>query len=278
MSKYKKLEIHAKKICNAIFLWEKKSIFWGSGLEFLDFRSYDKNNDDAKRIDRLVSAREWKTLVRRFHEQKDFDAKIVIETSESMDFSSQKMDIFLELIFVFVQALKKNSQNISIYLQEKHRLQEFSSKEKNYLYRFSKIFSQKKFLKKSETTFDLKNIQKIAKKASLIFLISDKTDRDYSQIKALSYKHEIIFINIFDHFENTLETKKNWIFGFRFFKKNIFIDSEEKQKIQDFQELRKRKISQIRKNLYSLWIDYLCIDTQTNLLISLLRFFKNRKI
>jgi tRNA pseudouridine-54 N-methylase len=75
-------------------------------------------------------------------------------------------------------------------------------KSKNNIYRIIDL------LEKENTVFDLeKSFDKIKTKRiknNLVFILTDKTEFDLKKIKFLNQNNDIIFINIFDKFENEL--------------------------------------------------------------------------
>lgn len=85
-SQYKKIDIKTRRLVSSLFLGNYKAAFQGKGMEFVDFRDYNYG-DDAKDIDWLVSAREGKTLVRRYQEERELEILFVCDMSPSLSFS-----------------------------------------------------------------------------------------------------------------------------------------------------------------------------------------------
>lgn len=69
------------------FLMQFKEQFQASGIEFSDLREYTPT-DDASRIDWKNSASSEKTFVKEYEEEKDMDAFIVLDVSDSMLFGT----------------------------------------------------------------------------------------------------------------------------------------------------------------------------------------------
>lgn len=69
------------------FLMQFKEQFQASGIEFSDLREYTPT-DDASRIDWKNSASSEKTFVQEYEEEKDMDAFIVMDASDTMLFGT----------------------------------------------------------------------------------------------------------------------------------------------------------------------------------------------
>ena len=86
----KELSIKVKKdLLTTAMSGELASKLRGRGIEFEDYRDYN-TYDDANRIDWRASQRAQRLLVRQYKLDVNFNAFFLIDTSESMLFSSQK--------------------------------------------------------------------------------------------------------------------------------------------------------------------------------------------
>ena len=282
ISNYKKIDIKTKKLLWNLFLWNYKTAFKWRGLEFSDFRLYD-TWDDSKRIDRLVSAREGKTLVRRYEEDRELDILFVIDISSSMSFwlwDKKKSDTLEEIFYLlWLSAIEWGSKiwayiiwwDRDIFLNFKkwkaHLINIFSNIE-NWILKWKKD--------DKENYIDLSWIMKQKPKNKLIFMMTDKLDIDYKNFKVLSYKNDLVYINIFDNFENTLSWYE-WIYGFWKFAENLFIDLSDEARIEEYKLLRKTKIDKLKERIYKYGADYLYLDNKVNIFKKLLLFMKKRQ-
>lgn len=116
-SHYKKIDIKTRRLVSSLFLGNYKAAFQGKGMEFVDFRDYNYG-DDAKNIDWLVSAREGKTLVRRYQEERELEILFVCDMTSSMDFVYEertKKDLLQELIYMLGYAALQNGDSIGAF-------------------------------------------------------------------------------------------------------------------------------------------------------------------
>ena len=116
------------------------------------------------------------------------------------------------------------------------------------------------------------------KKKSLVVLISDFIDKDYHKnLSALSKKHDVICLHIFDDYETKipdlglieLEEKENN------FKKWVNTSSKEFKKLS--QNLFISKPEELKKEMGSIGINYLKINSKENYIKNLIKLFKYRK-
>jgi hypothetical protein len=92
-------------------------------------------------------------------------------------------------------------------------------------------------------------------------------------------KNDIIFVNIFDNFENTLDAK-NENSGILWFLSNLwkwmFIDNLDEEKKQEYTKLRNTKIRDLQLYLNKIWIRYLKIDNLSNIYKEFFNFFSKK--
>ena len=69
LKKIKKIEIASSILADELFAGKYRSYFKGNGMEFSDIRRYAPG-DDVKKIDWKVSARQRKTYVKEFTEER----------------------------------------------------------------------------------------------------------------------------------------------------------------------------------------------------------------
>ncbi|MBS3134786.1 DUF58 domain-containing protein [Candidatus Woesearchaeota archaeon] len=83
----RKLEVVTKGLIRTKGFGSYKSVFRGKGLEFLEYRPYDRN-DDSSMIDWKASMRANQLLIRQYAEERDINVFFLIDCSSSMVFGS----------------------------------------------------------------------------------------------------------------------------------------------------------------------------------------------
>ncbi len=278
---FRKIDIKAKKLLWNLFLWNYKSAFKWRWLEFSDFRLYDIW-DDSKRIDWLVSAREWKTLVRRYEEDRELDIMFVLDLSTSMKLSfswKSKIELLKEIFYILWLSAVEDSSKIGAYFLWWTSWKYFPYKKwkANLINIFNNISIYNNEISENyNETLDLLPLLNLKVKNNLVFVLSDKIELLEKNFKVLSFKNDLVYINIFNNFENTLSWE-DWIVWLRSNKNNLFIDLDNKKKIEEFRLLRKARIDKFKKSIYSFWADYLYIDDKVNIFKKLLMLMKKRE-
>lgn len=276
----KKLNLKINRLVDSLFVGNYKTAFKWRWLEFSDYRLYDEN-DDAKYIDFLASAREGKLLIKRFEEERELTVFFLLDLSETMNFweDKRKIETLIETFYILAFSANKNNDKIwSIIFND------------NW-FEFIKPWKWIKNIHKILEIIEKNNIKKIPDfsvnklitifnnlpiKNSLVFLLTDKIwEIEDKNLKISSLKNDFVYINIFDFIENNL-LEDGWIFRFKDKFKTFFINLRDKQKILKYRELRKNKIKDFAKKLNNLKISYLFLDNKTNIFSKLLVFFKTR--
>lgn len=280
MQDSKKLHLKINRLVDSLFVGKYKTAFKWKWLEFSDYRFYT-DGDDSKYIDFLISAKEWKLLIKRFQEERELSVFFFLDMSESMNFweETTKCDTLKEIFYILsLSAIKSNDKIGALIFNDSW-------------YEFVKIWKWMKTIHTILEIIESKKIKPIEKfnvnsmiiffnnlpvKNNLVFLLTDKTNEILDgNLKILSVKHDFVYINIFDSIENNLiddssilRFKNNWT--------TFFINLRNTTKVLKYKELRLFQINEWKKKLHTYKISYLCIDNTTNILVSLLKFFKSR--
>jgi hypothetical protein len=260
---YKSLEISVKKK----IYWDFSNIFssflkwiW---TEFDSLREYEFW-DNIKNIDRKKTAKENKTFVKNYEEEKDLQILFIIENNQTLDFWSEtktKREIIEELFYGLAYSSISNWYSVWSFINS--TFLPFKKDESIIL----------NTLKEINTITSKKDIKRKLLKNSLIFYISDNLKPNLVDLKYLNIKNEIIFINIFDYFENNLSLED---FDVNFGTTKTFFSIFWNKK-QDYLYFRKQNINILRKELRKKNISYLNIDSRDNLFLKLYKFFNEYK-
>ncbi len=297
---FKKLDIKTRRLVDSVFLGNYKSSFKWRWLEFSEFRSYEYG-DDAKYIDWLVSAREWKTIIRRYEEERELNILFVLDLWASMNLGvlGKKLDLLKEIFFILGLSAVESSDRIGaiLFWWKKEKIINFKKwkvslfsilkevenyngenintpnlyhghklckKSSSYIkgrgYSFLKnIFLKYKHSEKLDTKLDLSFLNKTKIKNSLVFILTDKLEVNSRQLGIAERKNDLVFINVFDSFENNLNLSKiNVTLGSGLDEINIDLADDEKKK--EYVEFRKEKIDNFSNILHRNQIDYLYVD------------------
>jgi hypothetical protein len=284
------LELETKHFVETLMIGNYKTHFKNKWIEFADFREYQAW-DDAKSIDFITSSKVWKTLVKLYEEERELNVHFLPFFWEEINFelnNINKRDIFEEILFIlWISTVKQQNKFWSMYYNSwnrklfplwkgiSHFYDYFSKIEKNNFWN-NNSFIKNILTKRTEETSSgkLKYFNNLKIKNSLVFLFTSDLEIDEKQLKIAALKNDLVICNIFHSFENNLDEK--WIVWFTDWQKDLFIDLDNKDKKEQYKQLRKNKVINFRKTVRKTGASYLYFDEKTNIFWEFYKFFKNR--
>lgn len=280
MKNIKKLNLKINRLVDSLFIWNYKTFFKWRWLEFSDYRLYDEN-DDAKYIDFLASAREWKLLIKRFEEERELTVFFLLDVGESMNFWEEKTKIetLIETFYILAYSSQKNNDKVwSLVFDESGYEFIKPGKWTKNIHRILELIKNKNFRNIPDFWVNklISIFNNLPIKNSLVFLLTDKMwEIEDKNLKILSLKNDVVYINIFDYLENNLIDDTSVLKIWNSIK-TFFINLRDKEKISKYKKLRQEKIQTFKQKLNKLKISYLLIDDKTNIISTLFKFFKTR--
>ncbi len=210
------LEFLAKQVVEGFIIGLHKSPFHGFSVEFAEHRIYNQG-EATKNIDWKVYARTDKMFVKKFEEETNLRAQIVIDTSSSMYFPKDRKENELnKLEFSAVAAaslmslLKKQRDAYGLSLFDEtlniHTKAKSSSIHYRLLLTYLDTLIKDNIDKKKTSVADtLHQIADSIHKRSLVIIFSDMFDRAenteslFSALQHLKYnKHEVVLFHVMD--------------------------------------------------------------------------------
>jgi len=272
------LDLLAKQVVKGFITGMHKSPFHGFSVEFAEHRLYN-SGESTKHIDWKLFARTDKLFVKRYEEETNLRAQIILDTSSSMYYPQQegetnKLQYAIYAIASLVELLKKQRDAVGLSLfndkVEEHLPAKLSNAHLHQLYKvLEQTMSNTMSNRKSDVIGSLHEIAERIPKRSLIILFSDLLDdnKDIEQlVLALQHlkhsKHEVIVFDVFDgKKELDLDIGNNPF---------EFIDLESGEKVKAFpseiKEAYKKALSGYKKELalrcQQLHIDFMPLDIQ----------------
>ncbi len=209
LKKLRKYEIRIRKAITSHMQGDFHSVFKGSGLEFDDVRPY-QYGDDVRTIDWNVTAKGHGTYVKTFKEEKEQTIFFVLDVSASQDIGTdgrKKLDVGKEICALLtISAIKESSQVGLVCFSDQKEAYVKPAKGIKHSYEIiNKIFDLKPRSLKTNLNKAIQYALNMIKRKSVIILVSDFIDENYEHnIKALSKKHDLVVIHIYDVRETTL--------------------------------------------------------------------------
>ena len=209
LKKVKQVEIRTRGLVNDLFGGEYHSVFKGRGMAFSEVREYQPG-DDIRLIDWNVTARNGSPFIKIFEEERELTVYLLVDISKSGEFGSQnqlKQEFGAEIASVLGFSAIKNNDKVGLILfsndVEKYVV---PKKGKSHVLRVIRelLYNEPKGNKTSIKNV-LDYLLKVAKRKSVVFLISDFIDDNYwSSLKIVNRKHDLIGIRLFDPAEKLL--------------------------------------------------------------------------
>ena len=206
IKKVRHIEIKTRHIVNNLFGGEYHSAFKGMGMEFAEVREYYPG-DDVRAIDWNVTARTGKPFIKKYDEERELTVMLMIDVSASGFFGtgeSLKSDVMIELASILSFSAIKNNDKVGLLLFS-DQIEKFIPPQKgkwHVLRVIREMIYHKAKDQQTDISTALEHIQKVLKRKSIIFLISDFWDDSYQQaMKLIHKKHDLINIQILDKAE-----------------------------------------------------------------------------
>jgi len=209
MQKVKRIEIRTRGLVNDLFGGEYHSVFKGRGMTFSEVREYQPG-DDIRLIDWNVTARTGSPFIKIFEEERELTVYLLVDISASGEFGSGqqlKREIGAEIAAVLGFSAIKNNDKVGLILfSDEIEKYVVPKKGKSHVLR---VVRELLYTVPERTGTSLKNaldyLLKVAKRKSVVFIISDFLDQEYwSSLKVVNRKHDVIGIHLYDPAETNM--------------------------------------------------------------------------
>ena len=281
LKKVRKYEIEIRKFLNNSNQGDYRSIFKGSGIDFDDLRPY-QYGDDHRSINWNITAKEDKIYTNTYKEDKEQSVFFLVDVSKSQEIGKDenKINTSKEIASVLtLSALNTNSQVGLLCFSDQKELFIQSKKGISHGYRIIKnIYELKQKSNNTSISSMIRFFMKSTRKKSLVIIISDFIDENYQKsLKSLSNSHDVICLHIYDDYETKIpalgiievEEKENN------YKK--WVNTSGKTFKEKTRDLFINSSIEMKKNMNSLGINYLRINSRENYIKNLIKLFKYRK-
>jgi uncharacterized protein (DUF58 family) len=209
LQKVKRIEIRTRGLVNDLFGGEYHSVFKGRGMTFSEVREYQPG-DDIRLIDWNVTARTGSPFIKIFEEERELTVYLLVDISASGEFGSGqqlKREIGAEIAAVLGFSAIKNYDKVGLILfSDEIEKYVVPKKGKSHVLR---VVRELLYTVPERTGTSLKNaldyLLKVAKRKSVVFIISDFLDQEYwSSLKVVNRKHDVIGIHLYDPAETNM--------------------------------------------------------------------------
>jgi len=203
--KIRRIEIRTNKLVDEVFSGEYRSGFRGKGMEFDNIRQYVPG-DDARGIDWNVTARYNKAFVKQYVEERELNMFLLIDMSRSNSFGGKK-DMIAELSATLAFSAIRNNDRVGavFFTDTVEKFIPSKNGRKHVLGIIDNILSFEPRRSGTDISGALRYFNRVEKKRSVVFLISDFLDAGYeSDLKASDSRHDLIRVRVADKAEERI--------------------------------------------------------------------------
>ena len=283
LKKVRQIEIRTKNVVNDFFGGDYHSNFKGRGMTFSEVREYVPG-DDVRSIDWNVTARTGKPHIKIFEEERELSVLILIDVSSSGVFGSKKdlkIDLGVEIAAMLSFSAIKNNDKVGLALFS-DKVEKYIPPKKGKKHALRLItdiinhdFENSNKRTSIKTAIDFAN--KISKRKSVIFLISDFIDDNFwNELKFLNFKHDVVGLQIYDSYERNFPNIGLINIHDSETGENTWIDTTSKKDRDKFLKNSNEKLDKFSKKCKNIGFDLLQINTDDDYIKFLMQFFRSR--
>ena len=281
LKKVRKIEIKTKRLTNNLFTGQYHSAFKGKGMLFSEVRKYVPG-DDVRDIDWNVTAKLSEPYIKVFEEERELTMMLMVDLSASEIFGTSdvlKKDVITEICAVLSFSAMQNNDKVGlIFFTDQIELFIPPKKGKKHILRIIReLINFKPISKKTNITQACQYLNNVVKKKSIVFMLSDFIDDNFSNaLKLIAKKHDLTGIRVFDNFEENIVSM-----GL-----NLFYDSENNSYhwVDTSDDVVRKRIKKsylerahyFRNSFLRSGASVVDISTKDSYIIKLLELFKNK--
>jgi uncharacterized protein (DUF58 family) len=282
LKKVRRIQVRADRLVNDIVVGEYRSVFKGRGMEFDEVRAYQPG-DDIRTIDWNVTARTGSAHVKRYAEEREMTAVLLVDLSLSGRFGSThqlKVDLATEVSAVLAFSAIKNNDKIGLLIFTDHVEQYIPAKKgKRHVLRvIRELLSFEPKAGGTDLAGALEFLNKVLKRKAVIFLVSDFIDAGFERDLALTRsRHDLIPVRVSDPREGSLPDVGLIELEDAETGERVLVDTR-RRKIRDaFAATGRGEQESFSTMLRSMGVESLEVSTDAPYMKDLLGFFRRRE-
>jgi len=282
LKKVKQIEIRTRGLVNDLFGGEYHSVFKGRGMTFSEVREYQQG-DDIRLIDWNVTARTGSPFIKVFEEERELTVYLLVDISASGEFGSGqqlKREMGVEIAAVLGFSAIKNNDKVGLILfSDEIEKYVVPKKGKSHVLR---VIRELLYTEPERSGTSLRNaldyLLKVAKRKSVVFIISDFLDEDYwASLKVVNRKHDVIGIRLLDPAESDMPDLGLLKMEDPETGESFWVDTSSKDARDRLKKEIQTKQEHFQKEARKIRLDLIPISTDQDYVEPLMSFFKKRE-
>ncbi len=281
LRKVRKIDISTRKIVQEIFSGQYHSVFRGRGMEFSEVREY-LAGDDIRSIDWNVTARMNQAYVKRYEEERELTVIIAADMSRSSAFGTQnqiKREIAVEIAAMLAFSAIENSDLVGL-LMFTENVEKFIPPQKGRTHSLRiirELLGYEPTKKNTDIPLALDYLNKILKRKSIIFFISDFLDENLQKpLLLMSKKHDFIPVVISDPAEMAFSGAGVVVLEDAETGEMLIVDTSDKSVADYFAKNTSRELETQDKLFSQIGVEPVRISTDGDYAKTLRLYFKKR--
>lgn len=282
IKKIHKIQITTSRMITNIFAGEYRSAFRGKGIEFSELREYQAG-DDIRFIDWNVTARMSRPYIKKFIEERELTVMFLMDISPSCYFGTVnylKAQLAAELCALLSFTAVRNNDKIGLILFT-DRIEKFIPAKKGINHAMRIIRDALYFKAKGKGTnisLSLDYLNKVLKRSTITFILSDFYSSDFKKPLSITNKHhDIVAITITDPVEINLPDAGIVKLYDSETGENFLIDTSDSKLRKEYNINSRNRLEERKKLFRSINVDHIDISTDTPYLKTLINFFMMRE-
>ncbi|MFH1768521.1 MAG: DUF58 domain-containing protein [Candidatus Omnitrophota bacterium] len=209
LKQIRRIQITTSRMVSDVFAGQYQSVFKGRGMEFDEVRQYYPG-DDIRSIDWNVTARTGEPYVKKFVEERELTVIFLLDLSRSSFFATEnklKRNLAAEICSLLAFAAMQNNDKVGL-IAFTDQIEKFVPPRKGLRHGL-RIVREALYLKpagkKTNISLALEYLNRISRRRTVSFIISDFYDHGFERVLSIANKrHDLTAITLTDPREITL--------------------------------------------------------------------------
>lgn len=281
LKRVRAVEIKTRGLSNQIFSGEYHSAFKGRGMAFSEVREY-MPGDEIRTIDWNVTARLNHPYVKVFEEERELTVILVVDMSAGRMFGTNeqlKKELITEISALLAfSAIQNNDKIGALFFADEPEKFIAPKKGKSHILRIiQELINYEPKTKKTNIQEALKYVNNIVKKRSIVFLISDFIDDNFSDaVKITNRKHDLVALHVRDRHEEKLVDLGLVPFQDPENGETLWIDTSDASVRKKYETERKKQVNELREVFRKAGVDAAPVYTGEDYVKPLMNLFRQR--
>jgi uncharacterized protein (DUF58 family) len=281
LKRIRRIEITTRRLVNDVFSGEYHSVFKGQGMEFDEVREY-RPGDDIRAIDWNVTARMGAPYIKRFMEERELVVMFLLDVSASGRFGSAdktKIDTAAEICALLAFSAIQNNDKVGavMFTDDVEGYIPPDKGKRHVLHVIREILLHEPTGRGTDVGRAVSFLLRVLKRRAIVFVLSDFLSPDFSKPMAMAArKFDLVALKIGDRREQELVGSGLLRVWDQERQVERVIDLGGRGAHERFERHARERDEALDALLRRHGVDRVDVDTGTDYIVPLTRFFKAR--